>query len=82
MGEWSYQTPQEILAKYTRKRPKEPTMMIDEKKKTGPKGKAGKRPTGWVRPLYVHNKNNHLVCVAALHLWLLLLEKRGNTLHA
>ena len=36
-------------------------MKIEEKKKTGPKGKAGKGTAGWVRPLYLHNENDRLV---------------------
>ena len=36
-------------------------MKIEEKKKTGPKGKAGEGPAGWVRPLYVHYENDCLV---------------------
>ena len=34
----------ETVAKQTRKRPREPTVKIEEKKKTGPKGKVGDRP--------------------------------------
>ena len=36
-------------------------MKIEEKKKTGPKGKAGEGLAGWVRPLYMHDENDHLV---------------------
>ena len=36
-------------------------MKIEEKKKTGPKGKAGEGPAGGVRPLYLHDENNCLV---------------------
>ena len=36
-------------------------MKIEEKKKTGPKGKAGEGLARWVRPLYLHNENDHLV---------------------
>ena len=36
-------------------------MKIEEKKKTGPKGKAGEGPAGWVRPLYLHDENDCLV---------------------
>ena len=41
MGEWSSYMTQETTAKQTRKRPREPTVKIEEKKKTGPKGKVG-----------------------------------------
>ena len=61
VGEWSFDTPQETAAKQTRKRPREPTMKIEEKKKMGPKGKAGEGPAGWVRPIYLHDKNDRLV---------------------
>ena len=53
--------PQETAAKQTRKRPREPTIKIEEKKKMGTKGKAGEGPTGWVRPLYLHYENDRLV---------------------
>ena len=59
-GEWSSDTRQETTAKQTRKRPREPIVKIEEKKKTEPKGKAGERPAGWVRPLYMHDENNCL----------------------
>ena len=36
-------------------------MKIEETKETGPKGKAGEGPAGWVRPLYLHDENNRLV---------------------
>ena len=36
-------------------------MKIEEKKRTEPKGKVGKGPAGWVRPLYLHNENDRLV---------------------
>ena len=52
-GGWSFDTRQETVAKQTRKRPREPTVKIEEKKKMGLKGKVGEGPTGWVRPLYV-----------------------------
>ena len=81
MGEWSSDTPQETAAKQTRKRPREPTLKIEEKKKTGPKGKVGEGLAGWVRPLCLHDENDHLVW-CSLYLWLLLLEKRGTTLCA
>ena len=61
VGEWSSDTPQETMVKQTRKRPREPTMKIEEKKKIGPKGKAGKGLARWVRPLYLHNENDCLV---------------------
>ena len=59
--EWSSDMRQESAAKQTRKRPREPTMKIEEKKKTGPKGKAGEGLTGWVRPLYLHDESDRLV---------------------
>ena len=61
MGGWSSNTRQQTVAKQTRKRPREPTVKIEEKKKTGPKGKVGKGPVGWVRLFYVHNENDRLV---------------------
>ena len=61
MGEWNCETLQETATKQTRKRPREPTMKIEEKKKTRRKGKAGEGPTGWMRPLYVHDENHRLV---------------------
>ena len=60
-GEWSSDTPQGIVAKQTRKRPREPTVKIEEKKEIGPKGKVGDGPVGWVRPLYLHSENDCLV---------------------
>ena len=36
-------------------------MKIEEKKKTGLKGKAGEGLAGWVRPLYLHDENDGLV---------------------
>ena len=60
-GEWSSNTLQEIVAKQTGKRPREPTMKIKEKKNTGPKEKAGEGPARWVRPLYLHDENDHLM---------------------
>ena len=77
VGDWSSDTWQEIAAKQTRKRRREPTMKMEEKKKTGPKGKAGEGPAGWVRPLYLHDESDHLVRCSP-HLRLLLLEKRGD----
>ena len=61
MGEWSSDTPQEFAAKQTRKSPREPAVKIKEKKKAGPKGKPGEGLAGWVRPLYVHDENDHLM---------------------
>ena len=49
------------MAKQTRKRLRESTMKIEEKKKMGPKGKSGKGLARWVRPLYVHDENEPLV---------------------
>ena len=60
-GGWSSNTQQETTAKQTRKRPREPTVKIEEKKKIGPRGKAGEGPAGWVRPLYLHDENDRLV---------------------
>ena len=51
----------DTAAKRSRKRQREPTIKIEEKKKTGPKGKGGEGPPGWVRPLFVHNENDRLV---------------------
>ena len=39
---------------------REPTVKTEEKKKTGPKGKVGEGPAGWVRPLYLHDENDRL----------------------
>ena len=57
---WSSDARQETTAKQTRKRPREPTIKIEEKKKTGPKGKGGEGPPGWVRPLFVHDEDASL----------------------
>ena len=51
----------DTAGKQTRKRRREPTMKIEEKKKTGPKGKAGEALAGWVRLLYLHDENDRLV---------------------
>ena len=59
--EWSCDTLHETVAKQTKKRPREPTVRIEEKKKTGPKGKVGQGPARWVRPLHVHDENDCLV---------------------
>ena len=81
MGGASCDTRQETATKQSRKRRREPTLKIEEKKKTGPKGKAGKGPLGWVRPLYLHDENERLVrcsppsSVAAA-------GKKGSTLRA
>ena len=61
VGGASCDTWQETVAKQTRKRQREPTVKIKEKKKTGPKGKVGKGPAGWVWPLYLHDENDRLV---------------------
>ena len=58
---WSSDTRQETTVKQTNERPREPTVKIEEMKKTGPKGKAGEGPAGWVRPLYLHHENHPLV---------------------
>ena len=60
-GGASCDTQQETKAKQTKKRRREPTVKIEEKKKTGPKGKAGEGPAGWVRPLYLHDENDRLM---------------------
>ena len=52
---------QDTAAKQTRKRRREPTVKIEEKKKMGPKGKGGEGPPGWVRPLFVHDEDDRLV---------------------
>ena len=80
-GEWSSDMAQETAAKQTRKRPREPTVKIEEKKKMGSKRKVGKGPVEWVRPLYLHDESYRLV-QCSLHLRLLFLEKRGPTLFA
>ena len=76
-GEWSCETPQETMATQTRKRPREPTMKIEEKKKTWPKGKAGDEPAGWVRPLYAHDENDRLVQCSPPSLAVATTKKRG-----
>ena len=60
-GGGSFDTRQETTAKQTKKRRREPTVKIEEKKKMGPNGKAGEGSVGWVRPLYLHDENDHLV---------------------
>ena len=60
-GGFSCDTQQETVAKQSRKRQREPTVKIEEKKKTGPKGTVGEGPPGWVRPLYLHDENDCLV---------------------
>ena len=60
-GEWRFGMLQETAANQTRKRPREPTMKIEEEKKIEPKEKAGEGPVGWVRPLYLQDENNRLV---------------------
>ena len=60
-GGASSDTRQETAAKQNGKRQREPTIKIEEKKKTGPKGKVGEGPTGWGRPLYLHDENDRLV---------------------
>ena len=58
-------TRQETTAKQSKKRRREPTVKIEEKKETGPKGKASEGPLGWVRPLYLHDENDRLVRCSA-----------------
>ena len=58
---WSSDAQQETTAKQTNKRQREPIVKIEEKKKTGPKGKASEGPAGRVRPLYLHDENDRLV---------------------
>ena len=60
-GEWSSDMLQETTGEQTRKRPREPIIKIEEKKKMGPKEKVGKGPVVWVRPLHLHDENDHLV---------------------
>ena len=60
-GGASCDTRQETAAKQSRKRRREPTVKIEEKKKTGRKGTVGEGPPGWVRPLYLHDENDRLV---------------------
>ena len=61
VGGASCDTWQETAAKQSRKRRREPTVKIEEKKKTGPKGTAGEGPPRWVRLLYLHDENDRLV---------------------
>ena len=49
------------------------------KKKKAHKMKVGDVPTGWVRPLFTHDKDDCLMYYSPLST---LLGKRGNTLHA
>ena len=81
-GGASSDTWQETATKQTRKRPREPTVKIEEKKKTGPKGKAGEGPAGWVRPLYLHDENDRLVRCSPPSSAAAAWKKRGSTLHA
>ena len=60
-GGASSDTWQETAAKQTRKRQRGPTVKIEEKKKTEPKGKVGEGLAGWVRPRYLHDENDRLV---------------------
>ena len=81
-GEWSSVMPQEAAAKQTRKRRREPTMKIEEMKKTAPSEKAGEDLQGGSGPC-ICTMRTTASCGAALHLWLLLqLEKRGTMLCA
>ena len=56
-------------------------MKSEEKKKTGPKGKAGEGPVGWVRPLYLHDENDRLVWCSPPSS-VVGARKRGSTLRA
>ena len=68
----------DTAAKRSRKRRREPTVKIEEKKKTGPKGKGARdRQGGFGRCLCT--MRTIAWCGAPLHLWLLLLEKRRST---
>ena len=75
MGEWSCETPQETVAKQTRKRQRGLTVEIEEKKKSGHKGKAGEGLAGWVRPLYAYDENDHLVWCSAPSLVVAAIKK-------
>ena len=61
IGVWSYKTPQEIVAKQTKKRPRGPTVNIKDKKKTRPKARVGEGLVGWVGPLYKHDEKIRLM---------------------
>ena len=50
---------------------------IEEKKKTGPKGKVGDGPVGWVRPLYAHNENDCLMWCSSPSLVVVVGKKGG-----
>ena len=69
------------MVKQTRKSPKEPTMKIEEKKRTGPEGKAGEGLVGWVRPLYARDENDRLVWCSPPSS-ATIASKRGDTLCA
>ena len=58
--EWSCPTQQTPLTK-TRKRPREPTVKIEDTKKMGRKQKVGEGAPGWVRPLFEHDDEDHLL---------------------
>ena len=60
-GGASCDTRQETTAKQSRKKRREPTIKIEEKKKMGSKGTASEGPPGWVWPLYLHDENDRLV---------------------
>ena len=71
----------DTAAKRSRKRRREPTVKIKEKKKTGPREKGARdRQGGFGRCLCM--MRTIAWCGAPLHLRLVLLEKRGSTLRA
>ena len=72
---------QETAAKQTRKRQREPTVKIEEKKKKGPKGKRARNRQGGFGHC-ICTMRMTASCGTPLHLQLLLLEKRGSTLRA
>ena len=79
--EWSCQMLQETIAKETKKRQREPILKIEEKKKMGPKGKAGEGLAGGLRPLHAHDDNDRLIwCSPSSSA--ATIGKKGNTLRA
>ena len=80
-GGASSDTRKETVAKQTRKRQREPTVKIEEKKKRGPREKRARDRQGGLGPCICVMRMT-ASCGAPLHLRLLLLEKRGSTLRA
>ena len=72
----------DTAGKQTRKRQREPTVKIEEKRKTGPKGKGGEGLPRWVRPLFVHDENDLLVRCSPPSSAAATVGKRGTTLCA